>query len=113
MFAAHDALLEVTRYGDDESDIATFEQSVGALGALRDVDEAVIIGVGERRYDGVGEAPAIERDERRGQALGIGIDCVAEQKELNQWNAQHHRESQAVAAHLDQFLGEDRPDARE
>jgi hypothetical protein len=37
----------------------------------------------------------------------IGIDGVTEQHELKHRNAQHHRERQPVAPHLDKFLRDD------
>ena len=52
----------------------------------------------------------VRRINRRGQVLRVGIDGVAEEDELEQRNADHHGERDAVAAHLDEFLADDRPE---
>src|SRR5437762_14167725 len=45
--------------------------------------------------------------------LGIGIDGEAEQRELNDRNADDHAEGQAVALQLDEFLADDAEPARD
>src|SRR5262245_62094792 len=42
-----------------------------------------------------------------GQMSRIGIDRETEQRQLNQRNAEHHREGEAVAPHLQKFLRND------
>ena len=39
-----------------------------------------------------------------GRLLGIGVDGVAEQDELEQRNADHHAERDPIPAHLPEFL---------
>ena len=50
----------------------------------------------------------ILREEGGGEVLWIGIDCIAEKDELHHGDAEHHREGQPVAAHLDKFLADHR-----
>ena len=46
--------------------------------------------------------------EHRGRQMSrIGIDRVTEQRELNQRNAEHHGESEAVTTHLQKFFRDD------
>src|SRR4051794_22214079 len=42
----------------------------------------------------------------------LGAKGVAEERQLQRGNADHHRECQAIAAHLNELLSEHRPDAR-
>ena len=48
--------------------------------------------------------PVVGQQDGGGQVLGIGIDGESEQHELDQRNADHHPERDAVAPHLDEFL---------
>ncbi len=45
------------------------------------------------------------------EPLRIGVDRIAEQDEQQDRNAEHHGEGDAVAAHLDEFLRQDRAEA--
>ena len=56
---------------------------------------------------------AAERQQRRVEPLGIGVDRVAEQDEQQDRDGEHHREGDAVAPHLDEFLGEDRAEVEQ
>src|SRR5690606_37255522 len=38
----------------------------------------------------------------------VGVECEADEHELEERNAEHHREGDAVAPHLDHLLGEHR-----
>ena len=53
-------------------------------------------------------AGLVEHDGR--QVLHIGLDRVAEHQQLNHGQAHHDHERQPVAAHLDEFLAEHRPE---
>ena len=51
-------------------------------------------------------------EHRRGQVLGIRVDGVAEQHQLDHRDADHHAEGEPIALELDEFLqnhGSDAP----
>ena len=54
----------------------------------------------------------VSQKDGRGEVSGVGIDGEAEEDELDQGDADHHPERQAVPAHLDELLDDDRPEPR-
>ena len=54
--------------------------------------------------------PLSARSTAAGRCLRVGVDGKAEEDELQQRNADHHPEGQAVAAHLDEFLDDHGPE---
>jgi hypothetical protein len=78
-----------------------------AVRLARDVEIAAVLAA--PRYGGAGKRAVVRRINRRGQMLGIRVDGVAEENELDHRDAHHHAERQPVAPHLDEFLHDDGP----
>ena len=91
-------------------------ETVGDLAGLRAGNlaaEVEIVGLLHAGDHGPGERAVVaELDERR-QVVRIGIDREAEEEELDQRQADHHAEGDAVAPHLDELLVEHRAEAPE
>src|SRR5262245_44046719 len=51
--------------------------------------------------------PVIGHKDRSRQVARIGIDGVAEERELKKRNTKHHRERETVPSHLQKFLRND------
>src|SRR5690606_27324998 len=83
-------------------------QLLGLRGAAGDMVEAVVVGHLQRRDDGAAVVVVAHRQQSRRKLLGVVVDRVAEEDELDQRHSQHHAEGQAVAAHLGEFLQEQR-----
>ena len=81
------------------------------LSAMRTT--SVVAGVLQRRDEAAGEVALVEGEDDRRQMLGVGVDRVAEQGQLHQRDAHHHREGEPVPAHLDELLGDHGEQARE
>jgi hypothetical protein len=77
-----------------------------AMRLARDVE---IAAVAQTPDQGARKRAVVRRINRRGQVLGIGVDGVAEQDELDHRDADHHAERQPVAPHLDELLQHDGP----
>jgi hypothetical protein len=109
--ATQNIAVEVLRNVDDELNIAAGEK-FAALGLrVYLAVEIEVTGV----LDGVQQA-ALHRtvigDEKGGgQVLGVGVDGKTKKYELQNGNADHHGEGEAVAAHLDEFLDHHGPEA--
>ncbi len=88
-------------------------QPIELSGVVHLVAELEIVRVLEGREHGAGQRSFVAHEHGRGQMLGIGIDGVAEQRELQDRHEQHGGEGHAVAPHLHEFLDDHRPDAPE
>jgi hypothetical protein len=69
--------------------------------------ETVVPGVFHRRDHGAGVVVLTGGDQCGRQAFGVIVDGEPEQHQLHQRHTQHHRKGDAVAAHLNGFLGDD------
>ena len=113
LVAAVDARAEIARDDDEKGDVAPLDEPLGLRVGLRPGDEAVVVADLKRRDDGARIMVLPGREQRGVEPLRIGVDGVAEQDELHDRDAEHHREGDAVAPHLDEFLGEHRAEADE
>ena len=94
--AAEQVARKAGRDGDREQDLAAVQQPVDLLAAAGDPDDPVVAGVLQRRDEAAGEvAVVIGQDDGR-QVLGVAVDGVAEQEELDDRDADHHGEGQPV-----------------
>src|SRR5262249_268235 len=73
--------------------------------------ELEIVGVLHRRENGAGERSFGARENRRRELLGIGVNGIAEQRELEDRHENHGGEGHAVAPHLNEFLDNHHPHA--
>ena len=72
--------------------------------------EVEVAAVLQRVQQRAAYGPWSASEHRGGQMLRVGIDREAEEHELHQRDADHHREGQPVAPHLDELLHDDRPE---
>jgi hypothetical protein len=56
--------------------------------------------------EAAGKLAVVGVQHRGGKLLGVGVDGKSEQYQLDQRDTHHHGEGQAVAPHLDEFLGD-------
>ena len=111
--AAHHARFEVAGNRHQKQDRAFGDQIFGFFDAPGDVIEAVVTGIFECRCDCMGETAVADGEQRCRQCFRIGVDCESEEQKLNERYAEHHAESQTVAPHLDELLGENGKEPRE
>ena len=105
--------LEARRNLDAELRIARPDQLVELLGIAHLPAEIEIVGVLHRRQHGAGQRAVVAHQHRRRQLLGVGVDGVAEQSELQDRHEDHGGEGHAVAPHLHELLDHHRPHAPE
>ncbi len=108
-----DARAEIARDDDEKGDVAALDEPLGLRVGLGPGDEAVIVADLEGRDDGARVMVLPGREQRGVEPLGVGVDGVAEQDELDDRDAEHHGEGDAVAPHLHEFLREHRAEADE
>ena len=109
--AAHQVAAEIGRDLHAELHGAGEQELVELLLARGAPHDVKIVARPHGRQERAREG-AVVLDEHGGrQMLGVGVDGVAEQQELEQRDEDHRRESDAVAAKLDQLLDEGRVDA--
>ena len=70
-----------------------------------------VLGRRHRLHERARELAVVGDDQRGRHVLGIGVDRVAEQRELDDRDADDHPERHAVAAELQELLGDHRPPA--
>jgi hypothetical protein len=108
--AAQQLAREVLGHAEHELNVAA-RQELCRLRLARDLPgDGEIARVLERLHQAAGEHAAIGEQERGRQVLGIGVDRVAEQGQLEQRHRDQHGKGQPVAPHLDEFLDQDRPE---
>ena len=78
---------------------------------MNDVGDVEICGVLNGFEDGTAEIALFLEQHRRRQVPGIGVNGVAEQQKLHEWDHDDHREGNAVALELDELLDHHRPSA--
>jgi len=110
---AQQLAAEIGRYLQHELHLARADQFVCFCCRFRPCDDVEIVGVLHSLHDAAREDGVILREEGGGQVLWIGIDRVAEEHELHHGHAEHHRESQPVAPHLNEFLADHRAETKE
>ncbi len=87
--------------------------SCASASVLHFPDEVEVAAVADRVQQRASLRPVVGHEHGGGQVLRVGVDREAEQHELHQRDADHHPEGQAVAAHLDELLDDDRPEPRQ
>jgi hypothetical protein len=113
VLSADEIAGEIDRHRNHERDFALVQHTLRVPGRARDRDEVEIVGILERRFDGARVDAVVGDVKSGGQMFRIGIDGEAEKQELKHRNADHHRESGSVAAHLDELLDQDGDQPRE
>ncbi len=111
--ATHQVAREIGGDFHHEGHIALVEHLPRDYGRVRRLDDLEIGGVLKCRHDRVGVGPRIGDRYRGRQVLGVEVDREAEQEDLHHRHAHDHRQSEAVAAHLDDLLVQHRGDAAE
>ncbi len=98
---------------DDQrrADLAAAQQRIEFLRRLQEILEIHHVGFAERgdHFARMRRLRLVEHG--GGQVADIEVDRVAEQQQLHRRNADDHRERQAIAAQLAQFLDDDREQA--
>ena len=93
---------------------STASQQIVAFGfSLYLPDELVVAAVLKRRKQSATFWAVIGHEDGRRQMFRIRIDRVAKENQLEQRNADHHRERQPIPAHLDEFLCQHRAESRD
>ncbi len=111
--AAQQAPGEILRNVDHELHLAQLEHAFGLrFGANRAINRK-IVGIAQGGRERAAKRPLVGGKHRGGQVLGIGIDGVAEKRELQQGNSHHHGKGHAIAPHLNEFLEHDGPETME
>ena len=111
--AAQHPALEAGGDREDELDVAALDHPLGVGGARIGLDDLEVAGVLERTHEAARERPLLLCDHRGRQAARVAVDRKAEQGHLDDRDADHHREGQAVAFELDQLLDHHREQAAE
>ena len=108
--AAEQPVGEIHGDVDDELHVAQLEQAL-RLGLRRGFPHNDEIVAGAHRLDErAGERPLVGTTQRGRQVARVGVDGEAEHHQLQQRDADHHREGHAVALHLDELLQHHRPE---
>ena len=111
--AAQEITREVFRDIDDELDAALREQIV-ALFFRGDLAGEIEIRAVLQRIEHRAPLGAMIGEQHRGRQMArVGVDREAEERELDERNAEHHGEGQPVAPHLREFFHHDADEARE
>src|SRR5690606_32517940 len=105
--------LEVLRDDDDEIGVAAPQRLLAGFDAGYRATEIEIGGVLHAGDDGAGQRAVVGHFDQRGQVPRVGVDGKAEQHELDDGQPDHHREGDAIAAHLDELLEQHRAEAVE
>jgi len=111
--AAHDIAGKIRRNFDHELDGPAPDQRLRFLARFGPFRDPEIVGVFERREKRSREDRVVLREDGGRQVLRIGVDRIAEEQELHDRHAQHHREGELVAPHLDELLADQRGEAME
>jgi hypothetical protein len=108
--AAQHAAREVGREDQRELDLAAGDQVLGVAVGERghDLEVAGVLGGAN---DAAHERAVVGGDHRSRQLARVAIDGVAEQHQLHDRHAEHHREGQAVAPQLHELLAQHGHDA--
>jgi hypothetical protein len=102
--AAPHIALKACRNLDRELHLACAHQPV-ELGRIAHLQlEIEIVGVAHRREHGAGERTVVAHQYRRRHLLGVGVDGIAEQQELQNRHEDHGGEGHAIAPHLHELL---------
>ena len=100
---------KILRDLDDELHLAPGQRVVRlrfCSDLLHEVEVARILDRGKERAN---LSAVVRQEHGRGQMLGVGVDGIPEEDELNEGNAYHHVEGEAVPAHLDELLDDHGP----
>ena len=111
--AAQKIAAEIFRNVDDKLDLTAREQIVSFRFGLHLPDEVEVGAVLHRVEQRSSLRALVGQKHRGGQMPRIGIDREAEERELNQRNAEHHGEGEPVAPHLRELLRDDAAQALE
>jgi len=103
---------ELHRNGDEELHLPPRQQLPPFPLALHLANEIEIAARPDRLQEGAPLGTVVRQQHRRGQMLRVGVDGKTEQHQLDQGNPDHHAEGEPVAAHLDELLHHDCPEAR-
>jgi hypothetical protein len=112
LIAAQKVAAEIFRNVDDKLHFALCQQIAAFRFSLYLADELVIAAVLQSRKQSPSFRAAISYQDSRRKMFRVSVDGVAEENQLEQRNADRHRERKSVAAHLDKFLDQDRPESR-
>jgi hypothetical protein len=108
--AAQHPLGEVGREDEGKLRLAAGDEVFGI--AIGDGgDDFEVAGIFGRAHDAAHERAVVGRHHGGGQMMRVAVDGVAEQHQLHDGHAQHHREGQAVASQLHELLAQYRHDA--
>ena len=112
LVAAVDRPVEIGRNVHDKKQLAIGEAALG-LRLGRERPDVVIAGVAQRRDERPLIFGMVGREQPGRQVLGVGVDRVAEQKQLHHRQGDDHAQRQRVAPDLDPFLAQDGQEASE
>jgi hypothetical protein len=90
-----------------------FEESIELGLGANFVADIEVVAVFESADNCAGEDAVVGAEDGSREVFGIGVDGEAEEDELHHRDADHHAEGEPVAAHLDEFLGNDGPEPPE
>ena len=108
LVAAPHRTLEAARDLDPEQHLAGLQEIVELGDAVHLAGEAEVAGVLQRLQHRTRQIAVLLDQHRRRQMPRRGVDGIAEQQELHHRDHHDHRERDAVAAKLDEFLDQHR-----
>ncbi|MNK40650.1 hypothetical protein D3C87_593000 [compost metagenome] len=111
-FAAQQPAREVRRYRHHEQHPALGQRRAPGFLVVQFLGDVKVVRRLHRRDEAAREGAVVRRDDGGGHLLGIGVDGVAEQRELHDGQAHDHAEGDAVAAKLQELLQDHAPPAR-
>ena len=106
--AAPHRALEAARDLDAEQHLAGLQEIVELGDAVHFAGEAEIAGILQRLQDRARQIAVLLQQHRGRQMARRGVDGIAEQQQLHHRDHHDHRERDAVAAELDEFLDQHR-----
>ena len=107
-FAADELAREIGRNLNDELHLVREDQFVGVGLAARDIFDVEIIGGAQGADQRARDRAVVACQHGRRQMFGIGVDRISKEHQLNDRNADDHREGRPVATKLNEFLDEHR-----
>jgi hypothetical protein len=94
-----------------EQDLSAFKRFATSSFAGQFADDLEVIRVLQCPDEAAGDVGAVGADDGGIEVLGVGVDGVAEERHLDDGDADDHGEGDAVAAKLQKLLADDAPPA--
>jgi hypothetical protein len=112
-FSANQPAREVWRHIQNELDFPASQQTTGGFLGFDMVDDREVSAVFHCVNEPPQEWTVVRGKHGDGKVLRIGVNREAEENELDNRNAKHHRKRETIATHLNKLLAQDRNEPSE